>query len=67
MKTGIVKLYSIVKGEGMIISDDDGREYKVKLSGIKGTGMRKLSEGQKVKFEVKDSPKGPRAVEVEVI
>lgn len=67
MKTGIVKLYSIVKGEGIIVADDDGREYKVKLADIKGTGMRKLSEGQKVQFEVKESPKGAKAVEVEVI
>ncbi|MCT4566528.1 MAG: cold shock domain-containing protein [Maledivibacter sp.] len=66
MKTGIVKLYSIVKGEG-IISGDDKKEYKVKLADIKGTGMRKLAQGQKVQFEVKESPKGAKAVEVEVV
>lgn len=67
MKTGTVKLYSLVKGEGIIIGDDDKREYKVKLADIKGTGMRKLSEGQKVNFEAKESPKGLKAIEVETV
>ena len=67
MKTGVVKLYSLVKGEGIIIGDDDKREYKVKMVDIKGTGMRKLSEGQKVNFETKESPKGWKAVEVETL
>lgn len=63
---GTVKLYSIVKGEG-VITGEDGKEYRVKLAGIKGTGMRKLSEGQNVEFDVKESPKGFQAVEVEVV
>ncbi|MCT4593912.1 MAG: cold shock domain-containing protein [Anaeromicrobium sp.] len=63
---GTVKLYSLVKGEGIIIGEDS-KEYKVKMAGIKGTGMRKLSEGQRVEFTVKESHKGLGAVDVEII
>lgn len=66
MLKGTVKLYSIVKGAGVIIGEDK-KEYSVKIDGIKGTGFKKLSEGQKVEFEVKEGPKGLKAVEVTVI
>lgn len=66
MLKGTVKLYSIVKGAGVIVGEDN-KEYSVKINGIKGTGFKKLSEGQKVEFEVKESPKGLSAVEVTVI
>lgn len=66
MLKGTVKLYSIVKGAGVIIGEDK-KEYSVKIDGIKGTGFKKLSEGQKVEFEAKEGPKGLKAVEVTVI
>jgi CspA family cold shock protein len=62
---GTVLFYSIVKGQG-VIEGEDHKEYKVKLEGIKGTGLRRLNEGQRVQFEIKNSPKGMSAVEVEV-
>ena len=63
---GTVMLYSIVKGRGVIIGEDQ-KEYQVKLEGIKGTGLRRLTEGQYVQFETKDTPKGKSAFDVEVI
>ncbi len=57
---GTVKLYSLVRGSG-IITGDDGKEYQVKMSGIKGVGMKRLSEGQKVTFEFE----GLKAIDVE--
>lgn len=63
---GKVKLYSLVKGEGVILGEDS-KEYRVKMAGIKGTGMKRLSEGQEVEFNLKESNKGTMAVDVEVI
>jgi len=59
---GTVKLYSLVKGSG-VINGEDGKEYKVKMDGIKGTGLKKLSEGQSVSFEAE----GGKATEVEPV
>ncbi len=47
---GKVKLYSLVKGTGVIIGEDK-REYSVKLVDIVGHGLRRLSEGDVVTFE----------------
>lgn len=66
MHTGTVKFYSVVKGTGLIVGDDN-REYTVKMNNIKGTGLRKLLEGQKVQFEIKDTPKGKQAFDVEIL
>lgn len=59
---GTVKFYSLVKGSGMIVGSDK-KEYKVKMDGIKGTGFKKLSEGQQVDFEAD----GGKAIEVEQV
>ncbi|MCD6146890.1 MAG: cold-shock protein [Thermoplasmata archaeon] len=60
---GIVKKwmmsYGFIGAEGM------DKDIFVHQSDVKSGSM--LREGQKVKFDVKDEPKGPKAVNVEVI
>lgn len=46
---GTVKLYSLVKGAGIIIGEDK-KEYSVKLADIEGTGLRRLHESEIVNF-----------------
>ena len=38
-----------------------------KMSEIRAEGFKSLTEGQRVRFEVVDSPKGPRAANVTAI
>lgn len=59
---GKVKLYSLVKGSGIILGDDN-KEYQVKLNDIVGTGLRRLIENDEVEFTVEEL----KAKEVKVI
>jgi CspA family cold shock protein len=63
--TGKVKWFSRVKGYGFITPEQPGSEdVFVHYSNIEGTGFRNLEEGERVEFEVEDSPKGPQATHV---
>ena len=61
---GTVKWFSDEKGFGFI-ARDNGEDVFVHHSAITGNGFKTLAEGQKVTFEMGDSPKGPRAENVE--
>ena len=67
MQEGQVKWFNEQKGYGFIQRDDGEKDIFVHFSGIEGDGFRILKEGQKVSFEVEDSPKGPKAKNVKVI
>ncbi len=63
---GVVKWFDDAKGYGFIESEE-GRDIFVHHTAIKSTGFRTLSEGQRVKFDVTQGPKGEQANNVEVI
>jgi CspA family cold shock protein len=63
---GTVKWFNESKGYGFI-SRDDGTDIFVHYSAIEGEGFRTLRQGQRVEFDVVDSPKGPRADKVRVM
>ena len=60
MIEGTVKWFNEAKGFGFL-SREGGPDVFVHHSEIRAEGFRTLNEGDKVKFEVVDSPKGPRA------
>ncbi len=60
---GTVKWYDAVKGFGFIQAED-GKDYFVHRSGVKDN-VFSLEADQTVEFEIKDSDKGPVAVDVE--
>jgi len=66
MVEGTVKWFSDKKGYGFI-EQDDHQELFVHHTGINGTGFKSLNEGQRVRFEVETSPKGPKAINVEIL
>ena len=61
---GIVKRW-LDRGYGFI--DVDGMEDDVFVHQSELEGAFQLREGQKVEFDVEDSPKGPRALNVKVV
>jgi CspA family cold shock protein len=62
---GTVKKWLTFRGFGFI--EVDGNEDDVFVHNSELSGVSTLESGQKVAFEVEDSPKGPRAINVKVI
>jgi len=60
---GTVKWFDTKKGYGFITTEQ-GEDVFVHYSEIKEEGFKNLEEGQKVKFDVVDSAKGPQAENV---
>ena len=56
----------VQRGEGLRLHlpDDGSGDVFVHYSAISGTGYKSLEEGQRVNFEVEQSPKGPQATGV---
>ncbi|MDE2089214.1 MAG: cold-shock protein [Gammaproteobacteria bacterium] len=66
MITGTVKWFNATKGFGFIAPEDGSKDVFVHHSAIAGSGFKTLAEGQKVKFDVEQGPKGPSAVNVQL-
>lgn len=61
MSSGTVKFFNTEKGFGFITPDEGGKDLFVHKTGTRS----QLFEGDKVTFEVEQSPKGPNAVDVQ--
>ena len=61
---GKVKWFNDQKGYGFITPNDGSKDLFVHHSSIQAEGFRSLSEGQEVEFDVEQSDKGPKAVNV---
>ncbi len=66
MATGTVKWFDEKKGYGFITADE-GKDVFVHYSAITGAGFKKLAEGERVQFEIKEGAKGPQADQVQVL
>lgn len=63
MQEGIVKWFNAEKGYGFI-QIEGGDDIFVHFSAIQSEGYKTLNEGDKVKFEIVDSERGPQATNV---
>ena len=63
MATGTVKWFNESKGFGFI-SQEVGEDVFVHFRSILGSGFKTLVEGQTVKFEIEEGPKGLQAANV---
>jgi len=66
MVEGTVKWFNEAKGFGFL-SREGGPDVFVHHTEIVAEGLRTLNEGDRVRFEMVDSPKGPRAAKVSKI
>jgi cold shock protein len=60
-QTGTVEFFKEDKGFGFIRPDEGATDVFVHHSSIDGEGFRSLKRGDRVEFEIIESPKGPRA------
>jgi len=66
-KTGVVKFFNESKGFGFLSPEDGTKDVFVHFSAIVGSGFKVLVEGQRVEFDIQDSPRGPSAANVVVL
>ena len=63
--TGEAEWFSRVKARGFITPEgEDAEDVFVHFSALRGEGVRNLSEGERVEFDVEDTPKVPQPVDV---
>ena len=62
--TGTVKFFNGERGYGFIKPDDGGRDVFVHITAVERAGLKDLTEGQRIAFEVEPDKKGkgPKAV-----
>ena len=66
--TGTVKFFNSERGYGFIKPDDGGRDVFVHVTAVERAGLKALTEGQRISFEVEPDKKGkgPKAVNLVV-
>ena len=64
MPTGKVKWFSDQKGFGFMTPGGGGKDVFGHHSGVEGSGFKTLKEGEKVQYEINQTPKGEQAVKV---
>lgn len=65
--TGTVKWYDTNKGFGFLLPQDGGRDIFVHRTALEQAGLRTLSEGQRVSFDLENDARSgkPKAVNLE--
>lgn len=63
---GTVKWFDTKKGFGFVTTPE-GKDVFVHYTGIQGRGLRNLTQNDEVTFDVSDSGKGPKAVNVRIV
>ncbi|MFP4104470.1 MAG: cold-shock protein [Phycisphaerae bacterium] len=66
MSKGTVKWFNNAKGWGFI-EMENGEEAFVHYKDIQGEGFKALQRGEFVEFELVEGPKGPKAIDVEIL
>jgi CspA family cold shock protein len=61
---GTVKWFNNQKGYGFITPEDGSKDLFVHHSSIDMKGYKSLRENQEVDFEIEESDKGPKAINV---
>ena len=66
--TGTVKFFNTERGYGFIKPDDGGRDVFVHVTAVERAGLKSLTEGQRISFDVEPDKKGkgPKAVNLVV-
>jgi len=63
MNNGTVKFFNNSKGFGFIQPDDGSKDVFVHVKGL----IDDIADGDKVTYEVEDSPKGLNAIDVKLV
>lgn len=68
MNTGIVKIFNAAGGHGIVVSDEERKEFHVRASSINmNDGVKTLAKGQRISFDIVRNPKGDQAVNIKLL
>jgi CspA family cold shock protein len=67
MAVGTVKFFNTQKGYGFIQPDDGSNDVFVHISAVERAGLRSLTEGQKISYEVLTERGRPAASNLAVL
>jgi len=62
MTIGTVKFFNTAKGFGFIAPEGGGKDVFVHATAVESSGLRTLSEGQRVSFDIQPDARGSKAV-----
>lgn len=65
MTIGTVKFFNVSKGFGFITPEGGGKDVFVHSSALEAAGLRSLSEGQKVSFDIQPDARGAKAANIQ--
>ena len=67
MPRGTVKFFNGAKGFGFIAPEGGGKDVFVHATAVEAAGMRSLTEGQKVSFDVVPDARGAKAANLKAV
>jgi len=67
MTIGTVKFFNSAKGFGFISPEGGGKDVFVHVTAVEAAGLRSLSEGQKVSFDIQPDARGSKAVNLKAV
>src|SRR6185312_2066613 len=67
MVIGTVKFFNTSKGFGFIAPEGGAKDVFIHASALEAAGIRSLSEGQKVSFDVQPDARGSKAANVKLV
>jgi len=62
MTIGTVKFFNTTKGFGFIAPEGGGKDVFVHATAVEASGLRTLTEGQRVSFDIQPDARGQKAV-----
>jgi CspA family cold shock protein len=67
MAIGTVKFFNTTKGFGFIAPEGGAKDVFVHASAVEAAGLRSLSEGQQVSFDIQPDARGSKATNLKAI
>ena len=67
MAIGTVKFFNTAKGFGFIAPEGGGKDVFVHATAVEAAGLRTLTEGQRVSFDVQPDARGVKATNIKSV
>lgn len=67
MAIGTVKFFNSAKGYGFIAPEGGGKDVFVHATAVEAAGLRTLTEGQRVSFDVQPDARGVKATNIKAV